>query len=73
MNNVFAIVIQGEAPVRQSQHPIPVGALSGEQSGATRRACWRGTIGLAKEDALRGEALEIWRGHGIAKRLEISS
>jgi hypothetical protein len=49
-----------EPAVRESEHAGVVRRLTGEQGCTTGRAGGRGGVGLVEEDAVLGEALDVW-------------
>jgi hypothetical protein len=57
VKDVLLIVIQGEAAVREPQHSVIVGTMSGQEAGAARRARWRNVEGVSKQDPFGGELL----------------
>jgi hypothetical protein len=55
--------------MRQSDHAVRVRVLSGEQAGSTAGARWGCAEGLAEDDALLGESLDVRGPYGVTVRL----
>ena len=73
VKQVGGVVVEGEAAVREAEHAVGMGALSGEQGGAAGGAGGRGAEGLAEEDAAGGEFLQVGGRHGVAERLQVAA
>jgi hypothetical protein len=54
-----AVVVEREAAVGEADHPVGVGVLAGQQAGAAPRAGRGGAEGLAEDDALFGQTLDV--------------
>ena len=65
VDDVVAVVFEGEAAVGEADHTTGVGVLAREQGGAAARAGRRGAEGLAEDDALLREALDVRRPRGV--------
>jgi hypothetical protein len=66
VDDVVAIVVEREAAVGQADHPVGVGVLAGQQAGPAPRAGRGGAEGLAEDDALLGEPLDVRRPDRVA-------
>ena len=64
------VVGHREIPMRQSEHAADVRIGAGQKCSAAWRTSGRRRKGAPEEHPLLGEALQIWSGHGVAKRLD---
>src|SRR5215212_1335006 len=62
----MAVVVEREAAVGEADHPVGMGVLAGQQAGAAPRAGRGGAEGLAEDDALLGQTLDVRRPDGVA-------
>jgi hypothetical protein len=63
MHNVLPVVIQREAAMGQSKHPVAVGKEPGEQGSPAGGTGGRSTESFPKKSAFLRETLKIWSGH----------
>ena len=73
VQEVLARVLEREAAVREPEHAVGVRPASGQQRGAAGRAGRRRRVGLAEQQPLVGEPLDVGRRDLMAVRLDVSS
>jgi hypothetical protein len=71
-DDVLTVVVQREAAMGQTHHPIVVAVAAGQQRRPTTRAGGRRAEGVAEHDTLIGEPLDVRRGDGVAVRLHVT-
>src|SRR3954452_23110549 len=59
VDDVVRVVVELEAAVGQAHHSVRVGVLPRQQRGPAARARRRGAEGLAEQQPLVGEALDV--------------
>ena len=72
VDEVVVVVGEAVAAVRQTQHPVRVAVLAGQQRGAAAGADRRGGERLAEQQALVGEPLDVRRRDLVAVRLDVA-
>ena len=73
VQHVPRVIGHGKSAMRETEHAVLVGALAGEQRRTAGRAGGRGAERLPEENALRGQLLNIGRGHRVAVRLKVAA
>jgi hypothetical protein len=63
VEQMLAVIVKGEATMRQPQHAAAMRRLASDQGGPTGRAGGRSAEGLPKQHALIGQLLEPRRGN----------
>jgi hypothetical protein len=71
-DQVMAVVVELEAPVREPDHPVRVRPLARKQTRAAAGAGRRGAERLAEQQPLIGEPLDVRRRHRMPVRLHVA-
>src|SRR5215208_2350323 len=66
MDDVVAVVVEREAAVGEADHSVGVGVLAGQQAGAAPRTGRSGAEGLAEDDTLLGQTLDVGRPDSVS-------
>ena len=72
VDEVLAVVVERPAAVGEPHHAVVVPVLARQQTGARGRAGGRGAEGLAEQDSLVGQALDVGCGHRVPVGLHVA-
>jgi hypothetical protein len=72
VDDVAGVVVERPAAVREPGHPVDVRPLAGQQAGAAARAGGGGAEGLAEQQPLVGEPLDVWSLDLVAIGLDVA-